>query len=165
MNFEYKRKIIEAEDLTQPVVTIRMIPKPNQLDEVVVIKRSAPDDLIMVHKDHKKFTPAERKLYTARSGPVDIIVNALSGRTLLLKKELQIEFKERLLARVKTQYEDDFYIQTLKLPAAHIEGFQYFIIDDAEFVSALKAKNKTMMRFAIVRLASAYNEVIAAEKK
>lgn len=159
-NFEVKRKLVEEEDLKSVKITIRMIPKANQLDEVIVTRKDRSDDLIMHHKDKRDYTPAERKLYTAQTGPVDILANLFSGRTAMLKKELRVEMNERLLSRTEIQFEDQYYTETLKIPVDYIKGFQYYIIEDAEFVAALKAKNKTMMRFQMARLAVKYNELI-----
>lgn len=162
-NFEYCRKLIEDADIKKEIVLIKMIPKAVALDEVVVRQKSVRDDLIKRHSDHRDFTPAERKLYTATTGPVDILVNAISGRTKTLKKELNVEMKERLLARVETLYEDNYYTETLKIPQDYIQGFQYYIIEDPGFVSALRAKNKTLMRFESVKLAEQYNKLIGTK--
>lgn len=160
--FEYKRQPIDPEDLSKSVVQIKMISKPIALDEVVVNKKAAPDDLIMRHKDHKKFTPAEKKLYTATTGLLDPLINLLSGRTAQLKRELQVEMNERLLARVDQVYEDQYFIEQLKIPADYVGDFKRYIIDDEAFVSALKAKNKTLMQFESARLATSYKTLMAA---
>ena len=162
---EYKRQIIEEEDIKKDVIIIKMIPKPIALKEVVVSKKAERDDLSKTHKDHKKFTPAERKLYTARSGILDPLLNKISGRTNQLKKELDVEMKQRLLARTETVFEDEYYIETLKIPEEYIGDFQHYLIDSPEFVSALKAKNKTKMRFYASRLSISYHELMANELK
>ena len=159
--YEYRRKLIEQEDLASEVISINIILKPNELAEVVVTGRANQDDLIMRHKDPRKFTPAERKLYTASSGPVDILLNALSGRTNQLKKELQVEMNERLLARVETLWEPEYYTNTLRIPEDYIRGFQYYLIEDTEFVAALKERNKTLLQFLASKHAVNYNNLIS----
>ena len=163
-NFEYRRRLVEPQDFEQSM-TVMEIPKTIELDEVVITRTDKPDDLIMRHKDHRDFTPAERKLYTAQSGPVDIIANLITGRTAMLKKELKAEMGERLLARLEVQFEDDYYVQSLKIPQDYIRGFQYYVIEDSEFVMALKAKNKTMMRFLAGKLALNYLALIPDQKR
>lgn len=160
---EYARYIIESEDVPKSVIIISMMPKPVALKEVVVTKKAEHDDLSKTHADHKKFTPAERRLYTARSGLLDPLLNKLSGRTNRLKKEQDVELKERLLARTETVFEEDFYVVNLRIPSEYIRDFQYYMIDNHEFVSALKAKNKTLLRFQAAKLATAYRELMAAE--
>ena len=144
------------------VVSIKMIAKPIALDEVVVKQKAAPDDLIMRHKDHRKFTPAEKKLYTATTGLLDPLINLLSGRTAQLKKELQVEMNERLLARIDQVYDDQYFVEQMKIPADYVGDFKRYIIDDDAFVSALKAKNKTLMQFECARLAISYKKLMAA---
>jgi hypothetical protein len=165
MSHEYKRRSVFAADLKAPVVVIELTAKPNELDEVVVKQKEKPDDLIMHHKDHRDFTPAERKLYTARSGILDPLLNAISGRTSMLKKELQAEMNERLLARLDAQFGDDYYMETQKIPEDYVRGFKYYLIENGEFVQALKDKNKTMMRFLMGPLAVQYNKLIEAQPK
>lgn len=165
--FEYKRKMLDADDMKKDLIVIKMTMKPTEkitpLDEVVIKRYGKIDDLNKRHKDHRDFTPAERRLYSAQSGPVDIVANWISGRTSLLKKELETEMNERLLARLAVQFEDAYYVETHKIPADHIKGFQYYLIEDPEFVAALKAKNKTLMRFHIGKLALQYNALINAK--
>lgn len=160
--FEYKRYLIEPEDLSENLVIISMIPKPIALTEVIVTQKAAHDDLIQKHKDHRKFTPAEKKLYTATSGLFDPLINWMSGRTAMLKKELDVEMKERLLARLETVYDDDYYTQTLKIPEDYIGDFKRYIIEDEPFVAAMKTKNKTLMRFESVRLSASYKKLMQA---
>ena len=159
-SYEYQRRLVQAEDLNSDLLLIELIPKPNALEEVVITGTAPRDDLIMRHKDHRKFTPAERQLYTATTGPVDILVNALSGRTERLKKELEVEMNERLLARVETIWEPHYYTETLQVPEIYIRGFQYYLIEDDEFVVALKAKNKTLLQWLASKHAAEYNKII-----
>jgi len=127
----------------------------------------------------KKYTPAERRLKTAGdfkpiqllgilggSLPVDPIINAISGRTAMLKKELEVETKERLLALFDALYKDDnYFIKTLKIPEDYIKGFKYYCIENQNFAEVLKTKSKTQIEFLIVPLASKYNEIIFDEKQ
>jgi hypothetical protein len=161
-SFEYKRQPIDLEDMTKSVIFVKMIPKPIALEEVIVTQKATPDDLIMNHNDHKKFTPAERHLYTARTGILDPLLNLMSGRTAMLKKELEIEMKVRLLARVETVYEDQYFTEQLKIPVDYIGDFKRYMIEDELFIVALKAKNKTLMQFESARLATSYKKLMAA---
>ena len=160
--FEYKRQSIDEEDMLKTVVIVKMIPKPIALEEVVVSQKATPDDLIMHHKDHRQFTPAEKKLYTATTGLLDPLLNLMSGRTAQLKRELQVEMKERLLDRVDMMYDDQYYTGQLKIPSDYVGDFKRYMIDDQLFVSALKAKNKTLMQFEAARLATSYKKLMAA---
>lgn len=167
VNLETLRKKIGLQDLSKDIIIIQMIPKSIILKEVVVNESAiSAESLGIIPYGQKKYTPAERKLYTATSGGgIDGLLNAISGRKAMLKKEIAVEKKEQLLARIDVLFEDKYYTETLKIPSDYIKGFQYYCIDDVPFANALRAKNKTMMFFLIVKLAENYNEIIAVENK
>ena len=157
MTLEMKRMLVDEDDLKSETITIYMIPKINELNEVIVKKNAAEG--ISIIPGQKQYTPAERKLYTATSGLLDAPLNWLSGRTEMLKKEIIVERKERMLYKVGVLYDDKYYIQTLKVPEIYIDDFQRYIIEDKEFAAALKVKNRTMMLFLISKLAVNYNAI------
>ena len=157
MTLEMKRMLVDEDDLKSETITIYMTPKINELNEVIVKKNAAEG--ISIIPGQKQYTPAERKLYTATSGLLDAPLNWLSGRTEMLKKEIIVERKERMLYKVGVLYDDKYYIQTLKVPEIYIDDFQRYIIEDKEFAAALKVKNRTMMLFLISKLAVNYNAI------
>jgi hypothetical protein len=157
MTLEMKRMLVDEDDLKSDTITIYMTPKINELNEVIVKKNAAEGTSIIPGQKH--YTPAERKLYTATSGLLDAPLNWLSGRTEMLKKEIVVERKERMLNKIGVLYEDKYYIQTLKVPEIYIDDFQRYLIEDKEFAAALKVKNRTMMLFLISKLAVNYNAI------
>ena len=157
MTLEMKRMLVDEDDLKSETITIYMTPKINELNEVIV-KKNAAEGIIII-PGQKQYTPAERKLYTATSGLLDAPLNWLSGRTEMLKKEIIVERKERMLNKLGVLYEDKYYIQTLKIPEIYIDDFQRYLIEDKEFAAALKVKNRTMMLFLISKLAVNYNAI------
>jgi hypothetical protein len=167
VNLEYYRRIIEAEDLKPEVLTIKMTVKITELEEVIVNKHPEINaiSLGISPKGIKHYTPAERRLYTASSTPIDALLNIMSGRTEMLKKGIEVEKKEYLLAKIDVLFEDDYYINTLKIPTDYVKGFQYYCVEDEKFASSLRSKNKTMAMFLIVPLAEKYNEIIACENE
>lgn len=167
VNLETLRKKIGLQDLSKDIIIIQMIPKSIILKEVVVNESAiSAESLGIIPYGQKKYTPAERKLYTATSGGgIDGLLNAISGRKAMLKKEIAVEKKEQLLARIDVLFEDKYYTETLKIPSDYIKGFQYYCVDDVPFANALSTKNKTLVMFLIVKLAETYNEIIAVENK
>jgi hypothetical protein len=157
MTLEMKRMLVDEDDLKSETISIYMTPKINELNEVIVKKNAAEGTSIFNVQKH--YSPAERKLYTATSGILDAPLNWLSGRTEMLKKEIVVERKERMLYKVGILYDDKYYIQTLKVPEIYIDDFQRYIIEDKEFAAALKVKNRTMMLFLISKLAVNYNAI------
>jgi len=156
-SLEMRRVLIDEDDLKSGTITVNMYPKINELDEVIVKK--SPIEGVSIIPGQKQYTPAERKLHTATNGILDAPINWMSGRTAMLKKEVAVERKQRLLDKVGILYEDKYYIETLKIPEIYIDDFQRYIIEDKEFTAALKVKNRTMMLFLISKLAVNYNAI------
>lgn len=165
INLEYHRKQIEEEDLKQEVIIIKMTAKITELEEVIVNKHPEINAVAIgiSPKGIKKYTPAERRLYTANSTPIDALINSISGRTAMLKKELEVEKKERLLVLFGSLFDDTYFTKTLKIPVDYVKGFQYYCIEDGKISEALKSKNKTKIEFLIVPLAEKYNAIISNE--
>lgn len=166
VNLDTFRKKINKQDLISDVIRVQMNPKSIVLKEVIVNEypNITAENLGIIPYGQKKYTPAERKLYTAKSTTIDALLNLMSGRTKMLKKEIAVEKKEQLLAKIDVLFEDKYYAETLKIPADYIKGFQYYCIEDINFSAALKSKNKTMAMFLIVPLAEKYNQIIENEK-
>jgi CarboxypepD_reg-like domain len=166
VHLETIHKKISKEDLLLEILKIKMVPKSIALKEVVVNEHPeiTAESLGIIPYGQKKYTPAERKLYTATSGNgIDGLLNTISGRKAMLKKEIVIEKKEQLLVRIENLFEDKYYTDALKIPLDYIKGFQYYAIEDASFAAALRSKNKTMVMFLIVKLAEKYNQIITNE--
>lgn len=165
LSLEYKRKIIEADDLKSETVFITMIPKATQLDEVEITKYNNINavSLGILSKPAKVYTPAERKVRTATTGLLDPLLNFMSGRTKRLKQQVSVEKKEMLLEKVDNLYDDAFYTETLKIHPDYIRAFKYFCIEDLKFATAVRAKNKTLTTFLINELAVEYNKLQNSE--
>lgn len=111
----------------------------------------------ILQKPAKQYTPAERRLFTATSGGgIDGLLNLISGRTKMLKRGIEIEKKEMALEKIETLFDEKYFIQTLKIPADKIKGFEYYCVEDPKFNAALKSKNKTMAKFLLIDLARNY---------
>jgi hypothetical protein len=166
INLEYHRKLIEDDDLKSDLLIIKMIAKVTELEEVIVNKHTEINavSLGISPKGIKKYTPAERRLHTALSTPGDALLNYLSGRTAMLKKEIEVEKKERLLVQFGSLFDDKYFTHTLKIPSDYIRGFQFYCVEDKKFAAVLKSKNITEINFLIVPLAKKYNEIISDEK-
>lgn len=166
VNLETFRKRINKQDLISDVIRVQMNPKSIVLKEVVINEypNITAEKLGIIPYGQEKYTPAERKLYTAKSTTIDGLLNLMSGRTKMLKKEIIVEKKEQSLSRIGVLFEDKYYVETLKIPVDYIKGFQYYCIEDMNFTAALKSKNKTMAMFLIVPLAEKYNQIIENEK-
>jgi len=165
VNLVTLHKRVDYSDLALGVIVFQMTSESIELKEVVVNENSNinAQNLGIIPYGQKKYSPAERKLYTANSGLLDRPLNWISGRRAMLKKEVVIEYKERELVKLGYLFGDKYYVETLKIPQDYIKGFQYYCIEDANFVSALNSKNKTLSLFLIIILAEKYIKTIAYE--
>ncbi|WP_276378589.1 carboxypeptidase-like regulatory domain-containing protein [Flavobacterium sp. H4147] len=166
VNLEPLKRRISVEDLNTTVLVIKMTAKEIELKEVVVNDNMGitAENLGIVPRGQKTYTPAERKVYAATSTSVDKVLNAISGRTSMLKKEINVEKKEMLFKKLEYLFDENYYTERLKIPADDIKGFQLYCVDDAEFAVSLNTKNKTMSMFLITDLARKYLIILENEK-
>ena len=170
--FQTNLVVLKAEDFGENIFIISIKVKLNQLEEVKVTKLSGVS-LGIVSPFTKHYTPAERKLRTAEElhwySPlliplggmsVDGMINSVSGRTAMLKKEVEVEKKETLMDKIDGWYETKYFTQTLKIPEEYVKGFEYYIVEDAKFAEAVKSKNKTMATFIMNDLAVRYKGLL-----
>jgi hypothetical protein len=143
-----------------------MTAKEVELKEVIVNENAniTAENLGIIPYGQKKYTPAERKVYTATSTSVDKLLNMMSGRTTMLKKEVNVEKKEALFRKIEYLFEENYYTDRLKIPTDDIKGFQLYCVDDADFAVSLNTKNKTMSMFLITDLARRYLIILENEK-
>ena len=136
----------------------------------VVINDINPESLGLVPKGQKQYTPAERRLKTASefkpnflfllmggiAFPMDPIINAISGRTKMLKKNLAIERKEFNLAKLSGIYTPEQIITKLHIPEELVDGFAFYAVEDAECMEALRVKNNDLVKLRLMVLAEQY---------
>lgn len=157
-------RIITESDLDKELIYILMSSKTVELKEVVIEKSQLnAASLGIVSKDQKTYTPAERKVYTATTGLLDPLLNKISGRTEMLKKEVIVERNEKALIRLDYYFEENFYIEKLKIPQEYVKGFQYYAVESAELQNALKAKNKTLAKFIMINLSKEYLQTLQSK--
>lgn len=173
--FEPKRKLIEAEDIEDGKISVSLIPKIGQLEEVIIIKyRDIKLEDIGITPARKHFTPAERRLYTAGdfkpihllgllagSLEVDPILNAINGKTKRLKKEIDLEQKEFRLEEINALYNDEFYTEKIKIPKDYILGFKYYLNEDEDFATLLESKNVASLEMHVIRLGENFVKLIS----
>lgn len=168
VQFEKIKIKVAKEDFLKETYFVKLQILVNQLDEVTVNKFGNINavSLGIVSKNQKKYTPAERKLYTATGGrneygtntkiSFDAILNAISGRTTMLKKALVLEKKEMVMQKITSWFIDVYFIESLKIPAEYVGGFKYYIVENDKLVAAVNAKNKTLTSFIMTQLATDY---------
>ncbi len=165
------KHIIEKDDFGENLLFVEMKSKLNELEEVTIVqyKNINAVSLGIIPKNQKTYTPAERKLKTA-SGldgqygtntkiGLDPLLNWISGRTRMLKKEVQIEKNEFLIDATSDYYQKEYFTDVLKIPEDYVDGFLFYIVENSRFVMAMKDKNKKMATFVLSELAVEYLKV------
>lgn len=145
---------------------------PQELDELVINKygKINSEALGIVPKGQKRYTVAERRLYTASAMTVgtviglDPILNAISGRTRMLKKAYETEKLEASLSLMGGLYNEDEIMENYKIPEQYVRGFMFYAIENKEFAAAIKGKNKVLANFLMTDLAEKYLKLIANDK-
>lgn len=160
------RIVLEQKDFQGELFLVKMESSVTQLREVIVKRYDNINavSLGISPEGIKHLTPAKRKLYTAKSTAGDALLNLMSGRTAMLKKELVVEGKLSFINQIDNMFNEDYFRNTLKIPLEYIKGFQYYIVENERFTTILKSKNKTQIEFAMVSLAEKYNAIILNEK-
>lgn len=173
VQFKGLKVALTESDFANELFFVKLEPLVRLLDEVRIneYKNINAVSLGIISPNTKHYTPAERKLYTATGGEKnqyglntrisgDAILNAISGRTAMLKKEVEVEKKETLMDKIERWYEEKYFTETLKIPQEYVKGFLFYIVEDSKFVEVVNAKNKTMATFVMNELATKYLELL-----
>jgi hypothetical protein len=175
VNLKATRYVITKNDLTKELLFIPMESLINELDEIAIIHYKSINAVALgiVPANQRTYTPAERKLTAAGDfkwySPlliplggmsVDGLINAISGRTTMLKKELVVERKEILQAKTSDYFERSYFTNTLKIPDDYVDGFLFYIVENERYVRAMKDKNKAMATFILSELAVEFIKLI-----
>lgn len=163
--------IVTDDDKNKDLFLVPMEALLTELEEITLTKYQniTPEALGIIPNGVKKYTPAERKLKQASgednvyglssSVSLDAILNGISGRTKMLRKELEVEKKELIMKEIKYDYDEKYLVSRLKIPEDYVDGFYFYIVDEVEFLRPFKARNKTMTEFVLSKLASQYIEL------
>lgn len=133
--------------------------KATELNEVVITDINS-EKLGLVPKGQKQYTPAERKLLTAGSAKMnpmglDPLINAISGRTKMLKKALETENKEILAQKINDFFTDDD-LKALGLPQETARGFIFYIVENPRVGDAIKNNNPSLLKLLLMELSQDY---------
>lgn len=163
VNLKGIKRIIKESDFSKRLLFIPMEVSENTLHEMVIDRRITSESLGIAAK--KRYTPAEKRLHTATSSSggiiaIDAVVNALSGRTAMLKKALHYEQEEIIVKSIINSFEDDFFTEELKIPKNYIEGFGYFLAQDNQILRAIKTSNRDELKFMLSEKSAEFKELI-----
>lgn len=181
IQFKENRIVLTEENFSDLNFTIKLNPVIHQLQEVIIKRYDNINAVALgiVPSGQKSYTQAERRLQTATglnatasagsmaggSVSVDPLLNFLSGRTAMLKKELAVEKKETFMRLLENMFTIDHFVDRLKIPLEYVKGFEYYAVENDKFTVILNSKNKTSTEFLLGELAVKYKEILALENK
>ncbi len=161
LHLDYWRQSVKDHDFNEGKIRIKMTPKVNQLSEVVVTDQAqlTAKGLGIINYTPKTMTVAQRRLHAASGGnllSVDNIINWISGRTKQLRQNVDLEYSEKLRTRLSLYCNENYCIETLKIPEEYVGGFYYFATDNKDLVLSLEAKNIEQVKLKLADLSLAY---------
>ncbi len=181
VQFKEERVVLTARHFDCDELTVKMAPNIHHLNEVIVRRYDNINavSLGIISANQKSYTPAERKLKTATglnptasatgmtggSISADPLLNLISGRTAMLKKELEVEKKEGYMRQLEKLFDQSHFVEKFKIPLDYIKGFEFYAVENEKFTNVLKSNNKISIEFLLGQLASRYIEIIASEKQ
>ncbi len=169
---QYKKKAIPVTEIlfNTNFFTVRLEAFVNELKEVVVKpfdltgdlnqdlenltleKDVSAEALNLPNADVKIITQSERKLQEASSGMYSLsrplavglnpIINAITGRSKMLKNRVKVDQKYARTQRVQEFYVDSLFLTVLKIPMEKIDDFMYFCEVDETFQSTVDSRDK-----------------------
>ena len=181
IQFKEYRIIVSQENFSDLDFSVKLSPVIHQLQEVIIKRYDNINSVSLgiIPGDQKSYTAAERKLQaatglnaTANAGTMaggsvsaDPLLNFISGRTAMLKKEVAVEKKEAFMKLLENMFKPEHFVDRLKIPLEYVKGFKYYAVDNDKFTAILNAKNRTTVEFLLGELAVKYKEIIAGENK
>lgn len=151
--YEYKH-VVSDFDFKTDLLQIRMVKMKNILDEVVVYSDLDPVALGILQKPAKKYTVAERRLYTSQTGPVDIIINSISGRTKQLKKLVMLDRQTNIENKLISLYGASNLTTDFNIPEDYLFAFSQYACTDTAVKSAIEANNKKLLSFLLIQIST-----------
>ena len=160
---------IDANAFKNQPYALEVEPQGYEVEEVFVDHTLTAQSLGIVPKGQKQNTVAERRLYTAAgdrplwvyalgllagSMPVDPFINAITGRTKMLKKEMAGERGGVVFKKISGVYTPD-ELTRLGIPPEKANGFLYFAAEDATLNNVLSESDERI-RLELAVIANKY---------
>lgn len=156
--------VVDAEIIKNKTLVISLEEQLNELDQVVVGKiltGNMNSDIANVEGEPLTAlklgipsyqgplkTQSERRLNEATTGggfiPLFPIINAITGRTKMLKKRVKLEEKDDLIFSIKDRLSDDLFSEN-PLPEQNVMEFFYFVMEQPDFLERCKNQSSILV--------------------
>lgn len=161
LKYNPKEVVITINVINSRILNVYLTELVNQLDQVIVGKILSGDLLSDVQNSKAKrdinfydlgihgyfgkpLTQSERRLNEAITGggflPLNPILNAISGRTKMLKNQIKLERQDDCLGHIKAELSAIFF-QSNELKESLRTEFFYYCSEDESFSDICKIKN------------------------
>ena len=178
----YKRtSLVISKEVKESVsILIPLKPFVNELDEVVVTPYNLSGNLDadldrlppvapvtafslgLPNAAARRFTQTENRLNEATTGggivPLNPLLNAITGRTKQLKKQLALEKRYEKSLKMRQQFPDSLYVNRLGIPMDRLPDFMYFCEVDSLFEETADSADALKMWDFLERKGRAYRE-------
>jgi len=157
---------VAVEDINSEQFEVRLYPIVQELDQVRVSNVDLSGDItkdtknikVKPHLDTRILglplkktrqpTKEERRIYTAKSAHIDLLLNSLNGRLKKLKKLKEFVDLEALIHIGENAFTTAFFVEDLGLPENLISDFMYYCSEDAYFENLLEnSKRLSLLEF------------------
>lgn len=156
--------IIGDEQMVTKKITINLSEKTNELATVTLrrtltgyigtdanlIKTDDPitaTSIGLPNADLKKIPKTQRMLYAANSGPVDALLNLISGRTKMLKKRVEFEKTYQLTLALLDKFPETYFTDALKIEKHKVYSFIFYCEDDPDYKKVMKGNSMEIIEF------------------
>lgn len=164
VHLEETRFAIGEEQLKNKKIIINLSEKMNQLGTVTlrrpltgyigsdanIIPTEQPITATLMglpNADLPKLSQERRQLYTANSGPMDMLINALSGRTKMLKKRIEFQKTAALTLALLDKFPETYFTDALKIDKLKVYSFIFFCEDDPNYQTVMKQNSMEIIEF------------------
>lgn len=152
-----------------------------ELDEIVINKdkKLSAESLGIIPKGQAAYTNAERRVEAQAKVKVftdtmnsnlnaaiqtDGFINRLTGRRKALKANLETERKEGIIANLNNLYTQDEITQEYKIPKEYVNGFMFYVAEDAGIAQCIASKNNVCLKNRLYQLSLLYLDSINNER-
>lgn len=163
VQFKKKELIVTTEVLVQKLLNISLEESLTVLEEVIVTPYNLSGDItkdLQIIRTEQVVTAqtvglpnayvrvpskAERELFAATANPLmsfDPLINAITGRTKMLKKRLERNKLYSRTERIRAFYPDSIFRTELKIPENKIDDLLYFCEVDTTFQSIVDTHDR-----------------------
>jgi len=149
-----KRIVVEKEDFDYLPFLVKMSVKVTLLKEIVIEQSNiTAESLGLVPKGIKTQTPEQSLVY------------ALDGTAKRRKKEIVATMRKiRLQDKLTMMFSEAYFVEELKIPPSHLNGFYVYAAENQRLANVMQQKNKWLIKFELVKLASEYIKMLSDEK-